>query len=431
MMFKRIVLFCAALLLSCAFAQIDEDDLFGGGEETGGSVFTDAQESAQESTNPVDDLLTSDRVVIGGDFGVSVEAGLGVDADGEAKLFSGLSELSMRLFLDARPARDFRAFVRGDLGYNTTSGVDFDLDELFADATVDDTVFVRAGKQTINWGVGTFFSPANLINVERIDPENPDEQLAGPVALRAQVPLGADNFTGYVLAEDLTEGAFNLGAAARYEFLVEGYEVTTGAIIEDSGHWALMATGTGALKDVTVFAEAVLEGNSDRVRVVRDESTALGLSTIPSDDLYFSGTLGGRYSYETEDERFSVSANVQYFFNGDGYSDANLFTDDPGATADLIGSGMIGPSDLQERGQHYLGVRLEFSNPNGSDSVLSALWIANLSDGSGFVDAELTYALTDEITPSVGYRYGAEGSEYYQQARRHSFAVGLDISGRF
>ena len=229
-------LLLAAAPLGAAFAQVDEDVLFGGDAAEGdpadtptdpggdpsdeeslfsddGGIITDVEEDP--AADPAEDLLTGEAVVIGGRFGVSVEGNLDIGAGGETTLSSGVADLSSRLFLDARPTSDLRVLAKGDLGYSTASGAAFELAELFADADVDNTVFVRVGKQTVNWGVGYFYSPANLINLERVDPENPGEELAGPVALRAQVPFGTDNLTGYVLADDLAED-LNLSAAARY-----------------------------------------------------------------------------------------------------------------------------------------------------------------------------------------------------------------------
>ena len=41
----------------------------------------------------------------------------------------------------------------------------FHVSELFSDFQFRDTLFFRAGKQTINWGVGYFFSPADLLYI--------------------------------------------------------------------------------------------------------------------------------------------------------------------------------------------------------------------------------------------------------------------------
>ena len=447
-MFKKLIstLVIAALLGAFAGAQDDslDDTLFGGGDTQeqsqdesssddlfGDSLFTEIKEDP--NANPADDLLTSDKVVIGGDFGVTFDVNLALNPEEDEDSFtSGLTDLTTGLFLDARPVPEFRAFVKGDLFYNTTDGVSFDLREVFADITIADTVYVRAGKQTVNWGVGFFFSPANLINLETIDPENPDAELAGPVAVKAQVPIDSSNATGYLLLNDIGDGN-DIGVAARYEFLVEGYELTVGGVYRPENPWAVMATATGAISDVTVFGEIVLEGNSNKVFIVEDPGTPLGYSTTTSDALYGSATLGARYSYTTEDELYTVSGSAQYLFNGLGYEDPSVFTDNPQVVAALLRQGDLGFSDLSERGQHYLAANISSPEIAGSDFNPSALWVANLSDGSGFLSASVNYGGIDYITPSLSYRfnYGVAGAEYSPQGDKHSLSLSLDISGSF
>ena len=401
----------------------DDDSLFGGE-----ALFTDVEETV--GTDPSAALLEG-GTTFGGDFEFSLEGSLAIDPEGEVGFASGTADLKTRLFVDARPQRDFRVFADGDLGYSTARGGSFALDELFADVELG-SVFVRAGKQTVNWGVGYFYSPANLINLERIDPENPGEELSGPPALRAQLPLANGNLTGYVLTDDLAAD-LNLSAAARFETLLSGFEVTTGGVAEDSGAWAVMGTATGGIADVTVFGEAVLEGNVDKVFVYEDETSPSGFGTTQSESLFFSGTLGGRYTFETDDDLYNVTTTVQYFFNGKGYENPNLFTDNPAAVAGLAGSGTLAPDDLAERSQHYLGVNVTAPEVGDSDFTPTALWLANLGDGSGLVNARLNYALNDFLTPRLEYRsrYGAAGSEYNPGNERHSLTVGLEVSGAF
>ena len=439
-------LLIAALLGSFAWAQDDslDDTLFGDGETQeqsqdeatgddlfGDSIFTEVEEDPD--ANPADDLLTSDKVVVGGNFGVSLDINLGLNPEEDEDAFtSGLSDLSTRLFLDARPSSDFRAFVKGDLSYDATDGVSFDLREAFADIAIEDTVYVRAGKQTINWGVGQFFSPANLINLETIDPENPDAELAGPVALKAQLPIDTSNATGYLLLDDIGSGN-DIGVAARYEFLLEGYELTVGGVYRPENPWAIMTTATGAIADVTVFGELVLEGNSDKKFIIEDSSTPLGYSTTTSDALYGSATVGARASYTTEDDLYTVMGSAQYLFNGLGYEDSSVFTDNPQVVGALLGQGDLRFSDLSERGQHYLAATISSPDLANSDVNPSALWLSNLSDGSGFVNLSVNYSGIDYVTPSLSYRfnYGAAGAEYSPQGNKHSLTLSLDISGAF
>ena len=419
-----LLLICASLTL--AFAQ--DDSVF----ESSGPIVQEAEDA---TTNPADGLLSADALTIGGAFDLSAEALL---TPGTDEPFSvGLTDLYTTLLLDARPSDDFRAFLKGDVSYRADTGVSLKLSELFADFDVDNRVFVRAGKQTVNWGVGTFFSPANLINLEEIDPEDPTAELSGPVSVKAQLPIGVNNLTGYLILGDIVLGdadeGFAATGAARYEFLLGGYEVTTGAIVEDNGHFAAMTTGTGSIANVTVFAEAVLEGNSDKVFVVRDPTSPTGLSTSTSDSLFFSGTLGGRYSTSTEDDRYTLSVSAQYYFNGLGYADTQVLTDNPGAVGALLGSGDLTLSDLQGRGQHYTALNLSSPDFAKTDLTPSVFWLSNLSDSSGLVSASVRYSGIDFFTSRLEYRanYGAPGAEYSPNGFRQSISLAFSVTGAF
>lgn len=417
-----------------------DDDLFGGGGDVQG---TTGEEPASDSfvktvkedanATPADDLLKSETVVIGGSFEVSAEVDLSLNPEeGEDAFTGGLTDLSTRLFLDARPNPDFRAFVKGDISYSATDGVAFELREAFSDINIAETVFLRAGKQTVNWGVGRFFSPANLINLETIDPEDPGAELAGPVAVKAQVPLGADNLTGYLILDDIGSGD-DIGLATRYEFLVEGYELTVGGIYRSERPWAVMSTASGAIGDVTVFGEVVLEGNSDKMFILEDPASPVGLRTASSESLFVSGTLGAQYSYTTDDELYTVTGSAQYFFNGEGYEDPSVLTDNPAGVRALLEQGELSPVDLTERGQHYAAALL--SSPDIADTNLtpSAFWLGNLSDGSGRATASLGYSGVENFTPSAtySYGYGTAGAEYSPRGDEHRLTLGFTLAGSF
>jgi hypothetical protein len=426
----------ALLLLAGAFAlaQDDLDDTFFGGDDDlfGDSIVSESEQDPD--FDPSAELLESESVVIGGNFSVSAEIDLDLNAeDGEDPFSSGVADLNTRIFLDARPSSDFAVFIKGDASYKTRSGVDFELREMFADFDVSDRVFLRAGKQTVNWGVGRFFSPANLINLESIDPENPEDELVGPVALKAQLPFGANNLTGYLVMEDV-ESPIEVAIGTRYEFLVRDYEVTTGGVFQLDGPWAAMATTTGAIEGVTVFAEAVFEGNSDKVFVVETPS---GLSTEKRPEaVYFSSTFGARASYSNEDDTFSVAGTVQYFFNGLAYGDPDLLAARAAELPPLFVPSRDIPlraTDLRERSRHNAAASLRFSDLAGSEFTPSLFWIGSLSDGSGFGTASLRYGGIDHFTPSATYRYvyGAQGAEYSPSGPSHSLKVGLSVSGTF
>ena len=110
------------------------------------------------------------------------------------------------------PEPTWRAFLKAkyaaQLGYETwpersTESLDISLHELFLDYTLWDRLYLRAGKQTVNWGVGYFFSPADVINIGRIDPFDAEAPREGPLALKAHYPMGSNNYYVYVIFEDM------------------------------------------------------------------------------------------------------------------------------------------------------------------------------------------------------------------------------------
>jgi hypothetical protein len=204
----------------------------------------------------------------------------------------------------------------------------------------------------------------------------------------------------------------------------------------------MMATGTGSIEDVTVFAEAVVEGNSDKVFVVEDDSFTSGFDTRRRpDDLFVSATIGARYSTTSDDDLWSLFASGQYFFNGKGYSAEQLdFFEE--VIKQIAGfqnaqlpsfSESIRPQDFFERGLHYAALSLSSPDIAKTELTPSLFWLGNLSDDSGIINASLVYRGIENLSPSLSYRlsYGPELSEYSPAGSQQSLTLGLSISGSF
>ncbi|HPU65674.1 MAG TPA: hypothetical protein PLW89_07585, partial [Limnochordia bacterium] len=153
------------LLLAGTSWAVDFDELFGGDL----LVELEVDEGALA---PEEALLVQDRLDLGGSYNFSLRASRTFRGDAEPEDRFRAS-LDSQLYLDARPDPNFRAFGKVGLGYDASGGEDAfksKLLELFADFNYDNKVFFRAGKQNVKWGVGYFFSPADIINIGRIDP---------------------------------------------------------------------------------------------------------------------------------------------------------------------------------------------------------------------------------------------------------------------
>lgn len=401
---------------------INTDDLFG----DAGDIIVEESSHETDSKDFTSELLTSDTgVTIGGKYFFEVSADI-TESDLSSPSVDSLEDdfsinLGTSLFFDARPDDTIRVLGKVEITYPFTSSVDeprnfddvFHVTELFSDFNIDDKIFFRAGKSTINWGVGYYFSPADLLNLSQIDPENPDDELEGPVSVKMNIPSGSNNFYLYIISPEGITSASELAVAPKAEFVVENSEIGIGAYYQKDHAPAAMATLTSAVGDVSVFSEGVVSYGSDKTFVTQD------LTTVTYDDrFFFKGTAGFIYSWSDDLSNFSFNFSEQYFYNGEGYSadDQDFVTTyRPGILAGIMNStGIVSMSDILNSGRHYGAGTFSWDEILQSDFTFRIFWLGNLSDGSGLLKPSLSYTGFNDIdlSLSVPYSYGEIGDEY-------------------
>ena len=356
-------------------------------------------------------------------------------------------DLGATVFLDARPADDFRVFGKVDLSYPFTTDADaqpareFDdivrVKELFSDFTIGDALFLRGGKHTIAWGVGYFFSPADVLNLTAIDPEDPDAEREGPVSLRANLPIGFHNLYLYALADPI-DGGVQLAAAPKAEVVLDGAEVGIGAYYRPDRVPRAMLTLSTSLLEFDLFAELEASLGSDRrfvERAARGSGNRYGLRAVRnSDDLFAAATAGLRYTYTPEAGDWSATVAGQYLWNGEGYEDASLLRDNRAGVAALLAAGDLSFADLVFQGRHYAAASLNVALGRGADWSAGVFWLSNLSDGSGQVSPSLTFRPADRFSLRAGatLTYGPDGAEMTPFGSRIGATLTATLgSGRF
>lgn len=397
----------------------DEDDLFSG------SLIEEARDEEASATAGVEDLLTSEVAKIGGQFDFSVRLSVDPEAVEAIDDISSSYSLSPTVYIDSRPDADFRVFVKTNLDYTTASanaGASLNVEELFSDVTLTDRLYLRAGKQNMAWGVGHFFSPADLVSLEAIDPDDPEADLEGPVAVRLQLPYKTTNAYAYSMLDDLPDGG-SVGWAGKLEFVLGTAEIALGGYHEDGSVSGAMTTVSAGIWDIDVFAEAVAQYGST-FAMVREDGPAL-VADLRSDTWFALATAGGRYSWSDDYDYFNLSVLGQYYFNGSGYEDPAILQD-PRVPA-LIAAGDLGPGDLTGTGRHYAAASIRWSQAFASDFSPSVFWIGNLSDGSGRLSLDFRYAWGDyvAITPGYVFTYGEPGEEYAPGGEGHRVSVNV------
>ncbi len=430
----------------------DEDALFGGSgedlfreepvQEDGlfeDTILVDMTDEAGV-TEPDDLLLTSEAVDIGGRISVSTLTSGDVSA---LKEVSTDLDLKADVFLDARPAEDFRVFFKGSVTYpfdqdknRGTSDV-FGVKELFSDFQLGDTVFFRAGKQTISWGVGYFFSPGDIINLSRIDPEEPGAERTGPVSLKIHIPFSVHNGYLYLILEDFEESKMP-AVAPKAEFLLGFLELGIGGYYLYDAPPAGMVTFTRPWKEFSFFGELVGSYGSDKVFVEETEDLAAyppGWAPVHYDDtFFFSGTAGIQYMYSDADNRCNISLAGQYYYNGEGYRDPAVITDNKQALAYLAAEGEMSTTDLVEPSRHYGAASLAWNDILDTDFSLSTFWMGSFADASGRFTSSVSFALNTYFSFSLGLNrsYGSEGAEFTPDGGKTILTLGATLgSGKF
>jgi hypothetical protein len=274
-----------------------EGDLFGGSDD----LLTDIESSETDMGNA---MLTSEQpVVIGGSYGFSLTPGWGWKFDESDDIGAISANLSSKLYFDARPDETVRVYGKAVLSYpfvesDSRSFSDvLSIQELFSDFTVGDDLFVRVGKQNLNWGVGYFFSPANLLNTSSIDPLDPEAELTGPVSIKMNKPIGIDNIYGYVIIPSAQVNLDGLKYAAKYEKVIGNSEVGLGGLYTYGDDPVVMSTLSTSIGDVALFAEGTA-------------------SFAAIDDVEFAATAGGRYSWSAPASDLSLNLAGQYYYDG-------------------------------------------------------------------------------------------------------------------
>ena len=254
---KTLLLILAVFFISGIYAS--DDDFFFSED----SMFFDdvmleeitEEDSQGKSENSIFDfgLIETDTVSFGGSTSFSLDyTALWADVDAAEKdneyFLDGLENsylvpnMSASLYFDARPNEALRFYGKAEVGYPFEQNLgqlnpmlngliipQFRVKELFTDFNIGEHSYFRFGKHTVKWGVGYFFSPADVINIGKIDPEHPENQVEGAITLRSMFTFpGNQNCLYLYLIPDESGLAKNTAFAGKYDFLVGNTEIGLG-----------------------------------------------------------------------------------------------------------------------------------------------------------------------------------------------------------
>lgn len=387
---------------------------------------------------PEEALLVQERLEVGGSYSFNLRAS-GTFVEGSEPTDQVSVTLNSQLYLDARPDPNFRAFGKVGLAYGAGSSgsgepLDLKLQELFADFNYANKVFFRAGKQNVKWGVGYFYSPADIINVGRINPLDPEAEREGPVALKMHYPKGTSNYYLYTLFDDAKRFK-DIALAPKVEFVAGKTEFGVGGFVKPEQYPLLMATVSSSFGELGFFGEAVLSLGSDRGVL---EPRGQYYEVILQDGPALQATFGGMYRFQDDQGHFDLTGTLQYYFNGEGYKDQAAVREVrlallQSSLPPVVNPQKLGSVALVGSGRHYLAGSLSWSKIFGSKLSASVITLANLSDRSGMVVGTLRLPALAKISPSIGVNtnFGAPGTEFGALGRVVTVFAAVSIGGSF
>ena len=446
------------LLLSAGFAQEAaessslEDELFGSDSDTEMLVTPEQAnaESQKKGVSLTGDLKTaslsleSHKLRIGG----SLNAELGLkyvwtdpytkkSNTKEAFLNPAVAQLQptigANLFFDARPVQDLKLYGKflfefpfekslngalsvpkallppngADIPISVSGSPNFKIWEMYTDFSAKDIAFFRFGKHTVKWGTGYFYSPADVINISRIDPEKPTADREGPVSLRTHIviPNTQYNIWLYLLPDTKNFKPQYTAGAAKAEFVFGDWEWGIGGWYRYEKAPRLISTLSGSIAGkVAVFAEGVFAWGSDYTYYKDDAALT---SYTAKNKPFFQATLGGSYS----NEKSHTSIAFQYYYNGFGYTNmkaVNRITDN--ATTALKNQNFIDPSlqkygditAMGNRGQHYIAFTIAQNKIGTEDLTANLFQQFAINELEGMTTLSLNWRIFKFVQMSTG-----------------------------
>ncbi len=392
-----------ALTMVLAVGQVNAgDDVFGTPAEPGDDLFGGASlvtDVIANEVNLAEDMLTGDEVLNWSGSFAWQSAGILIDQPTVEHDPQVQSELSGNLKLDARPNVDYRVLL--NLDYSATAdGSSSLLREAFADFDLDNQLFIRAGQQTLQWGVGYFYSPADTLSQDSIDANDPDQDRIGTMAAKIHKPKGTANYYAYLLPDD-TANSYSI--AVKGEWLLGSQEWGLGVVRQANNELNLVVTGSVPTDLGDLFTEYNLSLGE----------TSLGLSAAGSlydrsDELLQQFTVGMRASQDIGPDS-SLSLSGQYYYNGLGYTEPTWST-----AANDWQSLTLGREVAEQLSQQLAALMIQLADPYGLPLSASMLALSSLTDGSAMLKSTVTLSPNDFVSTalSVTTLMGDPGGEY-------------------
>ncbi len=398
--------------LTTAASAYAGDELFDDASLFGGDGLI--EQSTIDQVDLAQDFLTAgEPVTVTGSFAVKAKHSI-VNAASRAIQTKTKVTAGGVISIGVRPQPAYRLLLKTDYDINQDKA-SISLREGFVDASFLDKVYTRTGRQTLHWGAGVYYSPADLISSDRVDSRDPEAGRKGTDAIKLHWPQATNNYYVYII--DDQKGHYDV--ALKGEWLVDSAEVSVGLVSKNDGQNSIALTVAQLEPWGKWYGEYVLHHG-----VVSDALDANAVASDRSQDLLQQATLGGSYTLSDADD-YKISASGQWYYNGLGYSQAHWQNN----TSQWLALAAAGTVETYLAGQMYVASSLRWSDMYQTGITASLTHLYSATDGSYSDSLGVSYKFTDELRLSFNLGNTASGKlgQYSPSGPQTSYSLTLSM----
>jgi hypothetical protein len=338
------------------------------------------------------------------------------------------------LLLDIRLPQGAKAFANLQTEYiPNDSAVLVSLQELFVDGNIKNKVFLRLGKQVLQWGRCDIWNPTDLINVEKKLFIPKIGYREGAYGIKLHIPFGTTyNIYGFLDTREATT-VDSLAAAGKFEFLIGGTEMAFSMWDKKNCHPVFGYDFSTRALGIDFTGELSLSDGSNSFSLLEQNGF---LETTKSKDWQTRLCLdvGRQFTFLNISQGLSVTGS--FYYNHGGY-DRNLFSDsrmyrfaNPIAATDPTGKPVMIPGgtpatfltlnnlyQMNDFSRYYVGLDIGVSR-----IILSSLGgffkiIDNIQQSGAVLTTGINYVSLNEffIGLTVNGFIGQQNTEYTYQ----------------
>jgi hypothetical protein len=297
---------------------------------------------------------------------------------------------------------------------------------MFFDFNLDRRVYVRTGKQVLQWGRCTLWNPTDLVNVEKPTFIRKIGYREGAYGLKLHAPFGAEqNIYGF-LDTGNAPTTDKLGGALKYEFLVGRTEMAFSGWAKKTYNPVAGYDFSTRVGDVDIVGEASVSKGDNVKKVFLDD----GFLDVRRNEKEWAPLAAVNVSKGFPLGNFNDRLKVagEFFYNQPGYQkhffdDASVYplrnslaipsAPPPASTK----AGLLLADNLYTMNyfsKYYGALFTSVGRFIVTDMTLNMNYIRNIDDGTGIVSAGVTYTNLADLTLGalVNLLTGPRNGEY-------------------